>query len=341
MAEWGWLTTMARSTSESDGIADGWHNAAEWMAYASQYVGDIQERKQRGVSIGIPKVEDHFEPLLPGELCAVIAQTSQYKSGFLHCIERHVIRQLAAEGRNELVVHVSVEESIEQQAYLELARETGIRYADLVRGNIEDWSGLLAAAVRLSALPLIKIGVSLSRPDHNVRLYLSNIVKIIEHMQTHIAHQGRAIATIFVDYLQALPLDPNIRRQSLGDQRRLQVREDIYTLRDMSMRFDCPIWVAVQAKQHLENNKGDVQMPGVYDGEESSSIAQRADRVIQLWMPKMTHPIGSEISVAGKIMTVAENDLFVRVGKQRGGLPSGRMFHMLIDFQKNEIHAAI
>ncbi len=97
---------MARSTSESDGIADGWHNAAEWMAYASQYVGDIQERKQRGVSIGIPKVEDHFEPLLPGELCAVIAQTSQYKSGFLHCIERHVIRQLGAEGRNELVVHV-------------------------------------------------------------------------------------------------------------------------------------------------------------------------------------------------------------------------------------------
>ncbi len=332
--------TTDHSTSEPD-LAGAWFTAAEAMTASLTELQNIRQRQGRAINIGVPILRDYFAPLLPGQVCAVIAQTSQYKSGFLHCVARHTMLQLAEQGRNDIIIHVSVEESIEEQGYLELARETGVRFGDLVRGEVEDWDLLTTKALQLSTLPIVKISDSIARSSNNVRLYLSNIERIIEHLRMHLPDAPRPIASIFVDYLQALPLDPAYTHgMERKEQRRLQVREDMYRLRQMSMVFDCPIWVAVQARQKLEAVKGEVMMPGVYDAEETSAIAQRCDRIIQLWMPKMTHPIGSQISVGGRIITVAENDLFVRVGKQRGGLPSGKMFHMLIDFQKNELGAA-
>ena len=78
-------------------------------------------------------------------------------------------------------------------------------------------------------------------------------------------------------------------------------------------------------------------IPGIYDGEESSAIGQRSDRIIQLWMPKMTHTIGSTINYNGMSFLVEEDLIFIKVGKQRGGLPSGKTWQCKIDFQKNII----
>jgi len=78
-------------------------------------------------------------------------------------------------------------------------------------------------------------------------------------------------------------------------------------------------------------------MPGIYDGEESSSIAQRADRILQLWMPKMTATIGSLIEHGNLQFTVEEDMLLIKVGKQRGGHPSGRIFAYRVDFARNEL----
>jgi RNase P/RNase MRP subunit p30 len=58
-------------------------------------------------------------------------------------------------------------------------------------------------------------------------------------------------AAIFVDYLQALPIDPEIRQAMIKDQRRLQVRQDVYRLRQAAVQFDCPIILASQAKQNM------------------------------------------------------------------------------------------
>jgi hypothetical protein len=116
------------------------------------------------------------------------------------------------------------------------------------------------------------------------------------------------------------------------------VREDIYRLRQMWNYFKCPIMVGVQAKQKLDGAPSDaIQMPGMYDGEESASIAQRADRVITLWMPKMTHVVGTEITIGKTPFTVLENMLFIKIAKQRGRLPSGLSWPCLIDFETNTI----
>jgi replicative DNA helicase len=311
----------------------------EWAGYALEAIKRTQGSATRGLALPIAEIRDYFAPVLPGQVCALIAQTSNYKSGFMHFWEREAANALIEEGRiDEAIVHVSVEECVEEQAYLYLSRETGEDAGKLARGDIQDWKRLEEAATRIGNIPIYRIGDSLARAEDMPELYLSNMIRSIRELVT-----GWKIkpAALFFDYLQAFPFDPEVKRAAPSDQRRLQVREDIYRLRQAAAYFDCPVIVGVQAKQHLDGapDAKNFQLPGIYDGEESSAIAQRADRIITMWMPKQTHAVGTTIKLPDKDMEfkVRENLLFVKVAKQRGGLPAGKTWPCAIDFNKNHI----
>ena len=314
------------------------YTPAEVSAYTQQWIENLESKKDRVVNIGISAIRDYFAPLMPGQLCAVVAQTSHYKSGFLHSWERALAFQLMEQGRDkEIIIHISTEESIEEQGILHLSIESGEDSDKLARGQVKDWSKLRIAAVKIGTIPIYRIGDSLTRADEMQNLYLSNMVKAIEYTRDNMLSWKPKIAALFFDYLQAFPFDPEHRVPG-NDQRRLQVRDDIYRLRQAANKFDCPVIVAVQAKQHLDGAPSEAwQMPGVYDGEESSSIAQRADRIITLWMPKQTSPIGSSIEHGNYSFMVEENILFIKVAKQRGRLPAGRTYKCRINFQDNLI----
>jgi len=298
----------------------------------------MRHSSTRSIGIGIPEIRDYFAPMLPGQVCAVIAQTSNYKSGFLHSIEHLAAQQLGAEGRDEVIAHVSVEEGIEEQAFYAFARESGERPGDMARGQVQDWDGLMRAAVKVSGVPIFRIGDSLARADDMPNLYLSNMIRSLRHLRDELFDKPLKFAALYFDYLQAFPIDPETKGAVHDQQRRLQVRSDVYRLRQAAAYFQCPVFVAVQAKQHLDGAPGpNMLIPGIYDGEESSSIAQRCDRIISLWMPKQTHTIGSDIEHKGKSIRVDENLMFVKVCKQRGGLPSGKVWKCRIDFSTNTI----
>jgi hypothetical protein len=281
----------------------------------------------------------------------VVAQSSHYKSGFMHFWERELANQLIEEDRlDEAIVHVSVEECVEEQAYVYMATESNMLAkerniktredaGDLARGEVQDWKLLEAASVKVGNIPIYRIGDSIARAEDLPNLYLSNMVRAIRSLvDGDVTGDPVKPAALFFDYLQAFPVDPEVKRESKVDQRRLQVREDVYRLRQAGAYFRCPIICAVQAKQKLDYAPSDnVQMPGMYDGEESSSIAQRGDRVLTLWMPKMTHTVGTTINHKGMEFTVQENMLFVKVAKQRGRLPSGKSWICGIDFSTNTI----
>jgi hypothetical protein len=301
-------------------------------------VKNMKANSMRGAYLDIPDIKAYFAPVLPGQVCAIIGQTSNYKSGFLHFWERKLAEQLCHEDRqDEVIIHVSVEECVEEQMFLYLARETGETSNDLARGHFQDWDKLERAAAKVAGIPIFRIGDSLAKAEDMPNLYLSNMVRSIEALVKGEVCDPVKPAAIFFDYLQAFPFDPE-HKQAVGtEQRRLQVREDMYRLRMAASYFKCPVIVAVQAKQHLDNIKGDVMIPGMYDGEESSSIAQRCDRIITLWMPKTTSLINSIIEVGGKNVKVDENLFYIKVCKQRGGLPAGQVFKCRIDFLRNEI----
>lgn len=311
----------------------------EVATYGKLAIERVAKNQQRGLTLGIPGVRDYLAPVLPGQLVSVIAQTSNYKSGFLHSWEQHAARQLEAEGRtDEVLVHVSVEEVIEEQAYLLLARETGEDAGRLAIGQVQDWDNLERAAIRIGTIPIYRIGESLARAEDFPLLTVSNMVRAIKYIAHDLHARKLKIAALFFDYLQAFPFDNEVKIADLKSQRRLQVRNDTYRLRQAAAQFDCPVVVAVQAKQHLDGAPGqNMLIPGIYDGEESAAIGQRSDRIIQLWMPKMSHSIGSIISHKDMSFSVDENLLFVKVGKQRGGLPSGKTWKCRIDFKHNTI----
>ena len=306
--------------------------------YGVDAVRAAKENATRGLGINILEIRDYFSPVMPGQVCAVIAQTSHYKSGFLHFIEHEAAKQLVEEEReDEILIHVSVEECVEEQAFLEFARYSHEEPGKLARGECQDWDRLMKASIKVGNVPIYRIGDSLARAEDMPNLYMSNMIRSIKYLVESLLDWKPKVAGLFFDYLQAFPIDPEIKASGSDQKRRLQVRSDIYRLRQAAAYFQCPVYVAVQAKQHLDGAKAPIMIPGIYDGEESSSIAQRCDRIVGLWMPKMTHSIGEWIERGEFGFNVSENQLWVKVLKQRGGLPSGKAWPCYVDFRSTTI----
>jgi hypothetical protein len=198
----------------------------------------------------------------------------------------------------------------------------------------------MKAALKLAAVPIFRIAAGSADEDEALPdLHLSNIYRAIRHMVSGDL-LGRPLkpACIFIDYLQALPLDPEVKTAKINEQRRLQVRQDVYRIRQMTRFTDCPIVVGVQAKQEMKGHSGaNMMIPGTYDGEETSSIAQRFDRMISMWMPKTTHTPGEYIQHKGTEFEVTEDLIWIKVNKQRGGLPAGKTWKCQIDYATNTI----
>ena len=318
------------------------YTPAEVSAIGVERVRDLEKNRHRAMPLNIAEIRDYFAPMMPGQICAIIAQTSNYKTGFMTFWERRLAEYLEKQGReNEIIVRIDVENQMEDVAFESFAQFSGQSLGDLARGKVDDWDGLMAAAIKLGSIMVYRVGSSISRAENMPNLYLSNMYRSIVYMRDELLEEKVKVAAVFVDYLQAFPIDPEIKKVEASNQRRLQVREDIFRLREMAAVLDCPVIVGVQAKQTLAGASGpNMLIPGIYDGEESSAIAQRCDRIIQLWMPKMTHQVGSTITHKALPIDVQENMLWVKVGKQRGGLPSGRAWPCYIDFKTGRIAPA-
>lgn len=292
--------------------------------------------------VGIPlkiknsQLGEYFADLLPWEICAIQAQTHNGKTMFMDWWERKTVEILNETGQGGDIVHVSHEESVEAMSLTEYGRLLDVLPAKLARGEFKDLAKLEVAMKKIDACRIWRIAESADRPDVET-LTLSNVFRALNAMQEGMITEKRKIRLIALDYLQAMPIDPEVKSANIDAQRRLQVREDVYRLRKMTVHLKSPILVAVQCKQKLDGANLPFEIPGMYDGEETSSIAQRFDRIISLWMPKTSHPVGAKITKDGQpLFTVEEDMVWLKVNKQRGGLPSGKTFQLKIDYRSRE-----
>lgn len=313
-------------------------------------------KAQKYKDVGVPikasgsDIGDYFAPLLPWEICAIQAQTHNGKTMFVDWIERETVKHLNETGQGGDIVHVSYEESIEAMAFTEYGRLLDVIPAKLARGDYKDIANLKIAMQKIDNSRVWRIAESAERPEVEVmdnpdgkqaNLTLSNVYRALMAMQKGEITEQTKIRLVTVDYLQAIPIDPEVKQVAPDAQRRLQVRNDVYRLRKMTVKLEAPILVPVQAKQKLEGTNGPMMIPGIYDGEETASIAQRFDRIVSIWMPKTTYPIGHKVMQDGsELFTVEENDVWVKINKQRGGLPSGKSFPLKVDFKKREYYSA-
>jgi hypothetical protein len=314
------------------------------------------QRAEKYKDVGVPlnvggsALSEYFAPLLPWEICAIQAQTHNGKTLFADWWERMTIKHLEEVGQPGDIVHVSLEESIEAMAFTEYGRLLDVIPARLARGEYKDIAKLMIACTTIGESRIWRIGESAERPDAELLenpeekpgdLTLSNIYRAIRALREGEITERTKIRLITVDYLQALPIDPEVKKVAADAQRRLQVRNDVYRLRKMTIKLEAPILVPVQAKRELSGTNPPYEIPGIYDGEETSSIAQRFDRIISLWMPKVSKPIGYKgYRAEEEMFTVTEDQVFLKVNKQRGGLPSGKTFELKVDFMKREYYDA-
>ena len=301
-----------------------------------------EEQADRAVPFHIQgEIAEYFEPALPGDIVAILGQTHNFKSGLMQSWEWWLAHQLMEQGRNdEVIVHVDTETVIEHQIAQMYAYETGVPVSDIVHGRIKNrWKEITVAMSTIATIPVYRVGASLGHDKLGFdEIYLSRIIDAIEFIESRdpnnrVSDRPLRIAAVFLDYLQALPFDPTVRRAPVEQQRRLQVRNDVYRIRSAAARFECPFLVGVQARQHLEYAPGpNMLIPGIYDGEETSAIAQRFDRVMSGWMPKVTHTIGQRLEHSGISFTVTDDLYWFRIVKQRGGSPSGAAWPLRIHF---------
>lgn len=297
--------------------------------------------------VGIPlrvsgsDMGDYFAPLLPWEICAVQAQTHNGKTMFTDWWERDAAEYLSESKQEGDIVHISLEESIEAMAFTEYGRLLDILPAKLARGEFGDLGKLKVAMKEIDNCRVWRIAESAERAEDETALTLTNIYRALKAMQEGQIAKATKIRMITLDYLQALPIDPEAKKAAPEAARRLQVRDDVYKLRKMTVHLKAPIVVCVQAKQKLDGNNPPFEIPGMYDGEETSSIAQRFDRMISLWMPKVSKPVGTKVYRENELVfQVAEDMVFAKVNKQRGGLPSGKVFELKTDYDKREYYGA-
>lgn len=323
------------------------YTPSEATDFAMREVQTLSEHTDRAVRFPIPVITDYFKPLLAGQIAAIIAQTSHYKSGMIDFWIDHLARDLEMQGRSdEVIIKVSVEDTIEEQVISQMAMMSGLDAGDIAAGKVQDWSKLRSVANQVGSIPIYRIGESLARSEEELpSLYMSNMIRCIDYLvgigddpKKMLLGKKLKVAAIFWDYLQNFPVDPEISKAEKTAQRRLQVDEDVRRIRSASRRYHCPSVVGVQANKKLEGAPGpNMLLPGDYDGMETSGIAQKFDRIVTQWMPKRTHTVGQTINHGSIIQLVEEDIIWVKVAKQRGKLPSGRAWKCRIRYSDGSI----
>jgi hypothetical protein len=322
------------------------HNPATVAVIGLDFVKALEATRDRLVPMGLPGMGGYFGPLLPGDLVSVIAKSHNGKSLFLRDWAHRLGNYLEARGRDELIVWVDTETPVDHLALGQLATAANTGVPQIVYEGAYDLGALLTAAKSVGRGRIVYIATKLGEDDQEVTL--TNIMNALRLMTTG-AWDGKKhkLAAIFVDYLQALPFDPAVKRQrDMDSQRRIQVSNDVNTCRRMGATFNCPVILAVQAKQddewalktrtskeeYAKGIQGNISVAGFWAGQETGNIGQRSDRIIGLGMPKTEHPIGTRLLYKDQYIDVTDGLMVVQVHKQRmEGLASGSAFFYEID----------
>ena len=304
---------------------------AELGTIGVQAVQALHDSRDRLMPLLLPGMDGYFMPLEPGSLTIVQAQTSNGKSWFMRRWLERMVKHLQWHGRDEILVWIDTEITADYLAMSNVMRQANVPYSQIVSANGGiHMQSLMKAAASIAGIPVYTIATRLGSKTGGDEVHLSNIRKGLLMLQDgRVDGQQHRIAGIFIDYLQSLPIDPAVRKSLMENQRRLQVAWDVDQCRVMSAQFDALVILGVQSKQSLDPTEASraLGLPGMYDGQETANIAQRADRVLSLSVAPRSFGKGQALSYHGQSFTVADGLLFVRVLKQRGeDMPSGAVF---------------
>lgn len=262
-----------------------------------------------GVRLHIPSIDAGLLPLRPSELVTVMGRPSNFKTGLMGFWAREEARRVAGEDLpDEIVVFVTWEMAVEELGLFDIAAQAGLDASELAQGKIsqDEWKRLEEAAMKRSALPIWLLGHSIKNRRKRHRLTMSNVIDALRWVEDNMGLRPRVV---FLDYLQLMEAEVQ------GD-RRVQVADNVDKCKDLARAMGCPVVVGVQARRDVDGR--DWKLPQMGDGMETASIEHTADKMLSVWMPKTSEPVGTAVPGADGLL-VTENLLIVGVMKQRFG----------------------
>jgi len=266
-----------------------------------------QMKDAPGVTWGIPAMDDELIPMHPGDMTVVVGRPTHCKSSILAYLSATEAERIKARGAmdTECVVHVSWEQVMEEIDSMFHVTKT-YTVTDIVRGRVPIDEVETSAAKRIG-LPVWLVGQSITKGTRTStsRLTMEAVWRIVEHIK----HEFKKKVTLLCgDYLQLVPV---ARARDLVS----EVTHAADLMKELGMRCGCPVVLAVQARQEVDDYK--LPIPGTRDGQWSSRIYQTCDKWFSLWRPWNTHQDQETISIGGKPVQMHENLLVISKLKER------------------------
>jgi replicative DNA helicase len=328
----------AKRATERTGVADSdallrmIYTPNDVATYTLDAVQDRQDHPGLGLQTNLHSLDKWLMPLMPGELVVVLGRPSNYKSGFLSYWARQVVAQILAwgeapEGKPQpVVVYASWEMLVEELGLYDLVGRSGVDMRQAWFGSLEEggMDRLRGAAMKRAVCPIWMIGHSLARRKDFRNLTLPGVREAL--LRAEDVWQVRP-AILFLDYLQTIEAVD-------GEDKRMQVMSNVEWSKRLARDLGCPVVLAAQAGREVDERA--FKLPGMGDSQESSRIEQAADKLIALWMPKITEELGSRIDALGGL-EVTENLLVAGVRKQRMG-PAGQVVALHVVPETNDIY---
>lgn len=258
----------------------------------------IDENKHLAMPFHIEGLEDRVPPQFPGELAIYEARSHHGKSTALRDAAFKAQKRIE-ESEGFFVGMVSLEDTSETTAAKQVMKYGNpLEYQDdqfIFVGNSFNMS--------MEDMGNLNVGNIIRALDYGIEQFPSKV----------------GYSSIFVDYAQIIPPDPERRMLTSNDQKRLQVADDVRRLFHASKHFKCPVGLASQAliKNQRDNYAGKIKIPGAADLAETGELFSVPDIVYAYWQPKHDHPIGSRVDEGRWSFEVEPNLCFVRILKRR------------------------
>jgi len=291
------------------------------------------ESRHLGITMGWERINQRLKPIRPGNLCTIIAYTSNYKTGLMVNWARRIANEIIDGGaarEDEVVVYVSWEDTVESMGVYDLANDALIDVSEINEGRIDTaaMARLEAAAMRRGALPLWAIGHSGARRKKAQPMTMSMVESALEWIEEQM---GRKVTAIFLDYVNLIVPES---KAAWGENRRTDIMENTFRARSLALARGCPVIMGAQAGR--QTNERAWKLPQKWDAQESSAIEQYSDVMLSTWLPATTEDNDRLEAPNGVVLDVTPNLLILGLLKQKRG-PAGGWWPMYVDPARNEI----
>jgi replicative DNA helicase len=304
---------MARTTMDITGVT---YRPEQAGKLAVDFVKDLHDNKNTGISIGLPDVDKILVPLRAGWLVTVLGYTSNLKSTFMDWIGLQALKTIPSESP-KFVLKVTWEQSVEEDTLGWIASKSDLSITRMARGLMEEreWDVLKGTATKRAATPLWIMGHSQmefktgrrARPRMTMRDVARGLEWIIHESTPEVILEP---SLVILDYLQRMRPDPQD-----GGTRREQMMEAVNLSKDLAVSYGCPVLLGVQAGREAIDKARKDKIPTLQDGQETSNIEQSSDASFGCWYPIKSEAENSMISG----YKVNKNLFFLRLLKQKLG----------------------